>query len=88
MIAHESIGHPQRFMPRDVNGLRGGSRSFSLCVRWVEPIFGQGLPDNPFVNTPARADGVNIHSGKGNQTRRERGAISEGNTRKGEPRKC
>jgi len=75
-------------MPWDVNGLEDGATPFLLSVRWVEPIFGQELLSNPFVNTPARADGLFTQDEKGNQTRWERGAVFEGNTLKGEPRKC
>jgi len=57
------------FMPWDVNGLEGGLTPFLLRVRWVEPIFGQELPSNPFVNTPARTDGIPTQDEKGNQTR-------------------
>jgi len=56
-------------MPWDVNGLEGGLTPFLLRVRWVEPIFGQELPNNPFVTTPARADGLPTQDEKGNQTR-------------------
>jgi len=56
-------------MPWDVNGLEDGATPFLLSVRWVEPIFGQELLSNPFVNTPARADGLFTQDEKGNQTR-------------------
>jgi len=89
MYAYESIGRSLWVFPAgNANGLKSGSTPFSWCVRWVARIFGFATPNYPSVDTPALADGVNTCCGKGNQTRRERGAAFEGKTLKGEPREC